>query len=186
MRRTAIYLLREFGGSEALPDLTVLLDDTEPQVQREAIRAMLNIGTAEAYRALQQALTNGTPQSREAIMHAVGLIRDERATPLFVYILGHIDHRGPLRPVYLRAMGRSERYVIPRRLNRSARRSIGANGGRHAGPPQLRATAAPRSRVSAHQRLSRCFRRRQRRLRGASAPWPAPHSTARHSSGRVS
>jgi HEAT repeats/PBS lyase HEAT-like repeat len=104
VRRTAIYLLREFGGSEALPDLTVLLDDTEPQVQREAIRAMLNIGTAEAYRALQQALTNGTPQSREAIMHAVGLIRDERATPLFVYILGHIDHRGPLRPVYLRAM----------------------------------------------------------------------------------
>jgi HEAT repeat protein len=104
VRRTAIYLLREFGGSEALPDLTVLLDDTEPQVQREAIRAMLKIGTDEAYRALLQALTNGTPQSREAIMNAIGLVRDERATPLFVYILGHIDHRGPLRPVYLRAM----------------------------------------------------------------------------------
>jgi HEAT repeat protein len=104
VRRTAIYLLREFGGSEALPDLTLLLDDSELQVQREAIRAMLNIGTDEAYRTLQQALTNGTPQSREAIMQAIGLVRDERATPLFVYILGHVDHTGPLRPVYLRAV----------------------------------------------------------------------------------
>jgi HEAT repeat protein len=104
VRKTAIYLLREFGGNEALPDLTMLLGDAEPQVQREAIRAMLNIGTEEAYRVLQQALTSGTPQLREAIMHAIGLIRDERATPLFVYILGHIDHRGPLRLVYLRAM----------------------------------------------------------------------------------
>jgi HEAT repeat protein len=104
VRRTAIYLLREFGGSEALPELTLLLDDSELQVQREAIRAMLNIGTDEAYRALQQALANGTPQSREAIMQAIGLVRDERATPLFVYILGHVDHTGPLRPVYLRAM----------------------------------------------------------------------------------
>jgi HEAT repeat protein len=104
VRRTAIYLLREFGGSEALPELTLLLDDSELQVQREAIRAMLHIGTDEAYRALQQALANGTPQSREAIMQAIGLVRDERATPLFVYILGHVDHTGPLRPVYLRAM----------------------------------------------------------------------------------
>jgi HEAT repeat protein len=104
VRRTAIYLLREFGGSEALPELTLLLNDSELQVQREAIRAMLNIGTDEAYRTLQQALTNGTPQSREAIMQAIGLVRDERATPLFVYILGHVDHTGPLRPVYLRAM----------------------------------------------------------------------------------
>ena len=31
-------------------------------------------------------------------------MRDERATPLFAYILGHVDHRGPLRPVYLRAI----------------------------------------------------------------------------------
>ena len=49
VRRTAIYLLREFGGSEALPDLTELLDDNEPQVQREAVRAILNIGTDAAY-----------------------------------------------------------------------------------------------------------------------------------------
>ncbi len=104
VRRTAIYLLREFGGIDALPDLTALLGDRETQVQREAVRAILNIGTGAAYDVLQQALTQGTAQSRDAIMQAIGLIRDERATPLFAYIVGHIDHRGPLAPVYLRAI----------------------------------------------------------------------------------
>ena len=104
VRRTAIYLLREFGGTEALPDLTLLLADHEQQVQREAVRAILNIGTEAAYEVLQQALVGGTTQSRDAIMQAIGLVRDERATPLFAYILSHIDHRGPLGPIYLRAI----------------------------------------------------------------------------------
>jgi HEAT repeat protein len=104
VRRTAIYLLREFGGSEALPDLTELLDDNEPQVQREAVRAILNIGTDAAYRILEQALTSGTGRSREAIMQSLSAVRDERATPLFVYMLTHIDHRGATAPVYLRAI----------------------------------------------------------------------------------
>ncbi len=104
VRRTAIHLMRQFGGSDALPDLAELLDDTEPQVQREAVRAILNVGTDAAYRILEQALAGGTAQSREAIMQSIGLVRDERATPLFAYILGHIDHRGALGPVYLRAI----------------------------------------------------------------------------------
>ena len=37
-------------------------------------------------------------------MQSIGLVRDERATPLFTYILGHVDHRGALAPVYLRAI----------------------------------------------------------------------------------
>jgi HEAT repeat protein len=104
VRRTAIHLMREFGGSEALPDLTELLDDTEPQVQREAVRAILDIGTDHAYRVLEQALAGGTMRSREAIMQSLGTLRDERVTPLFAYILRHVDHRGPLAPVYLRAI----------------------------------------------------------------------------------
>ena len=104
VRRTAIYLLREFGGKDALPDLTLLLDDSEAQVQREAVRAILNIGTDAAYAVLQQALASGTVQSREAIMQSIALVRDERATPLFAYIVGHVDHRGALRSIYLRAI----------------------------------------------------------------------------------
>jgi hypothetical protein len=104
VRRTAIYLMREFGGTEALPDLTELLDDNEQQVQREAVRAILNIGTDEAYRVLERALTSGTSRSREAIMQSLTLVRDERATPLFSYILRHMDHRGSLAHTYLRAI----------------------------------------------------------------------------------
>src|SRR5262249_38956198 len=78
VRRTAIYLLREFGGSEALPDLTELLGDNEPQVQREAVRAILNIGTDAAYDILQKAIATGTDKSREAIMQSIGSVRDER------------------------------------------------------------------------------------------------------------
>jgi hypothetical protein len=104
VRRTAIHLMRQFGGSEALPDLMELLDDSEPQVQREAVRAILNVGTDAAYRILEQALAGGTTQSRDAIMQSIGLVRDERATPLFAYILGHVDHRGALASIYLRAI----------------------------------------------------------------------------------
>ena len=60
VRRTAIHLLREFGGTEALPDLAALLDDTEPHVQREAVRAILSIGTEDAYVELQRALATGS------------------------------------------------------------------------------------------------------------------------------
>jgi HEAT repeat protein len=104
VRRTAIHLMREFGGTDALRDLTELLDDNEPQVQREALLAILNLGTDDAYRVLERALTTGAARSREAMMQSLGLLRDERTTPLFAFILRHVDHRGPLLPVYLRAI----------------------------------------------------------------------------------
>jgi hypothetical protein len=104
VRRTAIHLLREFGGSEALPDLTTLLDDTEPHVQREAVRAILSIGTEEAYHELQRALATGTNQAREALTTALVAMRSERAIPLFEFIVRKIDRKGPLRSVYLQAV----------------------------------------------------------------------------------
>jgi hypothetical protein len=104
VRRTAIHLMREFGGHDALPELSELLNDNEQGVQREAVRAILNIGSDAAYRILAQALTTGSVHSREAIMQSLGLVRDERVTPLFAYILQHMDPRGPLGGVYLRAI----------------------------------------------------------------------------------
>jgi hypothetical protein len=104
VRRTAIYLMREFGGTEALPELTELMDDNEPQVQREAVRAILNLGTDQAYYVLEQALTTGTARSRDMIMQSLVNRRDERAVPLFAHILQHIDHRGPLASIYIRAI----------------------------------------------------------------------------------
>ena len=104
VRRTAIRLMREFVGSDALPDLTELMNDNEPQVQREAVRAILTIASDAAYRILEKALTTGTAQSRDAMMQALGATRDERVVPLWGHILANIDHRGPLQPIYLRAI----------------------------------------------------------------------------------
>jgi hypothetical protein len=104
VRRTAIYLLREFGGSDALPDLTTLLDDTEPHVQREAVRAILSIGSEEAYAELQRALATGSNETREVLTTALVSMRSERAIPLFEYIVRQLDRTGPLRSVYLRAV----------------------------------------------------------------------------------
>jgi hypothetical protein len=104
VRRTAIHLLREFGGYDALPDLSELLNDNEHGVQREAVRAILDIGSDAAYRILEEALTTGSVQSREYIMQSLSLVRDERVTPLLTYILRHIQYRGPLATVYLRAI----------------------------------------------------------------------------------
>src|SRR5439155_403172 len=78
VRRTAIHLLREFGGYDALPDLSELLNDNEHGVQREAVRAILDIGSDAAYRILEEALTTGSVQSREYIMQSLSLVRDER------------------------------------------------------------------------------------------------------------
>ena len=104
VRRTALLLLREFGGQDSLPDLTELLNDRSPQIQREAVRAILNIGSEGAFEVLHQALTTGSTQSREAIMKSLAAVRDERAAPMFGYILAHVDHKGALAPIYLRAI----------------------------------------------------------------------------------
>jgi hypothetical protein len=104
VRRTAVELLRAFGGAEALPDLAALLEDAEPAVQREALRAIVQIGTSDAYATLQEALKSGNPRTRDAMMQVLVSSRDVRAAPLLVYILDHSDHRGPLEGVCLSAM----------------------------------------------------------------------------------
>ena len=49
VRRTAVDLLRIFGGNDALKELTPLLNDADPHVQRDAVRAIVQIGTPEAF-----------------------------------------------------------------------------------------------------------------------------------------
>ena len=100
VRRAAIDLLRALGGDAALPDLRAMLDDPDSQVQREALRAIVQIGTAEAYQVLEQALKSGAPHTREAIMQALGAFRDEKAAPLFVYILTNTRYSGALEGIY--------------------------------------------------------------------------------------
>lgn len=101
VRRAAIDLLRALGGDAALPDLRSMLDDIEPQVQREAFRAIVQIGTVDAYASLEQSLKNGKPHTRDVILQSLGSLRDERAAPLFVYILTHTGHGGRVEAAYV-------------------------------------------------------------------------------------
>lgn len=104
VRRAAIDLLKGLGGEGALPDLRQMLDDTDTQVQREALRGIVQIGTNEAYQLLEQALKTGAPHTKDAIMQALGAFRDERSAPLFVHILNTTPSTGPTEGLYLQTI----------------------------------------------------------------------------------
>jgi hypothetical protein len=99
VRRMAIDLLRVFGGREALPELASMLDDADPQVQRESIRAIVQIGTEEAFAVLEKALVGGTA-SRETILQELLALRDDKAIPLLCYVLNHTAPRGKMVSVH--------------------------------------------------------------------------------------
>ena len=120
-------------------------------------------------------------------------VRDERAAPLFAYILRHVDHRGPLAAVYLRAIEalgalRDPEGVAPLKEALVPRRVVGAAA--HA-----RSCARPRprrSRASARRRRVAVLdeaapQRPARRPRGGRAPHadrarraPAPSGRRAH------
>jgi hypothetical protein len=93
VRRTAAFLLREFGGAEGLRELQPLLTDPEPLVQREAIQALILNGTDAASQILLQALTTATGRPRETLIAELTSARDERAAPLFCYLVRHLDRK---------------------------------------------------------------------------------------------
>jgi hypothetical protein len=98
VRRTAIDLLRVFGGREALPELASMLDDKDPQVQRESIRAIVQIGTVEGYAVLERALQG---EGRDTILSQLIALRDDKAVPLLCHVLKHTAPRGKLINVHL-------------------------------------------------------------------------------------
>jgi len=93
VRRTAAYLLREFGGTEGLKELIPLLTDTEPLVQREAIQALVLNGSDEATAILMRALSTASGRSRETLVNELVSTRDERAAPLFSDLVRQVDRR---------------------------------------------------------------------------------------------
>ena len=103
VRRTAAYLLREFGGAEGLRELQPLLTDAEPLVQREAIQALVLSGSEPAAQILLQALTSTSGRPRQTLISELSSMRDERAAPLFCHIVRHIDRRA-FHAVYLGAI----------------------------------------------------------------------------------
>lgn len=95
VRRTAIDLLRVFGGNEALKELTSMLNDADTEVQRESVRAVVQIGTPEAYAVLRGAVDRGDSARDMVVRQVIGL-RDERSAPLLCHVLNSTTARGPL------------------------------------------------------------------------------------------
>ncbi len=91
VRRTAAFLLREFGGSEGLKELIPLLSDSEPLVQREAVQGLVMNGSDEASAMLLRAVTTASGRTRETLIAELMSIRDERVVPVFAYFLRHVD-----------------------------------------------------------------------------------------------
>jgi HEAT repeat protein len=103
VRRTAIDMLRMFGGQDALADLATMLEDRDPQVQRDAIKAIAQLGNDEAFAVLQKALMSGT-QAGNAIPQQLITLKEERAAPLLCYVLNNTMPRGRLIEVHTQVM----------------------------------------------------------------------------------
>jgi hypothetical protein len=58
-----------------------MLRERSPQIQREAVRAILNIGSRRAYEVLQNAITHGSTESRETIMKSLASVPNPEAPP---------------------------------------------------------------------------------------------------------
>jgi HEAT repeat protein len=93
VRRTAAFLLREFGGSEGLRELQPLLTDAEPLVQREAIQALVLSGSEAASHILVSGLNATSGRPRESLLNELISMRDERAGPLFCHLIRQLDRR---------------------------------------------------------------------------------------------
>lgn len=103
VRRTAAYLLREFGGTEGLKELVPLLTDNEPLVQREAVQGLVMNGTDAAAEILVSGLTKATGRSRQTLINELTSLRDERAAPIFAFLVRRLD-RTALQQVYIAAV----------------------------------------------------------------------------------
>jgi hypothetical protein len=106
VRRTAVLLLREFGGREALPELASLLDDTEPHVQREATRAIAMLGIDSAHETLARAIQRGTERTRASILGVLWTLPDEDAEQVLSHMVVHTPYGGALWPIHERLVER--------------------------------------------------------------------------------
>ena len=106
VRRTAVLLLREFGGQDALPELESLLDDDEPHVQREATRAIATLGTDAAYDTLIRALERGTERARTSILGVLWTLPHEDAEQVLTHLAVNAPCRGTMWDVHGRAVER--------------------------------------------------------------------------------
>ena len=92
VRRTAMLLLRELGGAEALDAIEPMLTDSDPKIRRQALRSMLVINKDRAHGRLLELVTSNDAAC-VALTDELGSVRDDRAAPLCGLLVGRLDHR---------------------------------------------------------------------------------------------
>jgi hypothetical protein len=100
VRRTAIDLLRVFGGDNALSELAAMLDDPDQQVQREAVRAVVQIGTDAANAVLRPRLV-ASGASRDVLVQLLISLRDDKVIPPLCHVLANTTPSGALAGTHL-------------------------------------------------------------------------------------
>jgi HEAT repeat protein len=106
VRRTAVLLLREFGGEDALPKLESMLHDTEPRVQREATRAVVVLGVEAAHASLARVLVEGHAASRAAITSVLWSLPLEDTVPVLCHLVARAPQDGDMYGIQERAIQR--------------------------------------------------------------------------------
>ncbi|MEW5982393.1 MAG: HEAT repeat domain-containing protein [Acidobacteriota bacterium] len=106
VRRTAVVLLREFGGHDALPELESLLNDRAPHVQREATRAIAMLGIEPAFQILANALVRGTNETRGIVVNVLWSLPLADAVPVLAFVAEQTTPRGGMRDVHEKALQR--------------------------------------------------------------------------------
>ena len=163
VRRTAVTLLRRAGGQEALLELASMLGDDDPEVQRESIHAMVEIGTANAYSVLHRLLLEAdTP--RESALRELLSLRDDKAVPLFSYVLTKGEPQGKLIGIHI-SMIEALGVMRPRPESIRALQQVlcGGAGGHHSERRRSGRRRPPLCADSGRRRLSRSRSRRHRR-----------------------
>ena len=112
VRRTAAFLLREFGGSEGLRELVPLLTDSEPLVQREAVQGLVFNGSAEAATILINALHAASGRTRQTLVTELTSIRDPKAAPIFCHVVRKLNY-AKLPQVYFAAVEALSTFTEP-------------------------------------------------------------------------
>jgi HEAT repeat protein len=106
VRRTAVLLLKESGARDVVPELVALLNDAEAHVQRDATRALAELGLETADDALVAAVAGGPERTRSCVLGALRSLAQEDAVRVWARILLKAPRRGGLWEVHGQAAER--------------------------------------------------------------------------------
>lgn len=103
VRRVAVELLRTRGVRDALPELVAMMSDADAHVQREALRAVVQMDTREAHAVVERVLDAGG-DGAEAVVQQLIALKEDKAAPLLGRVLLRSEPRGRLVAVHTQVM----------------------------------------------------------------------------------